>query len=75
MNDNSKNCNTLYNYFVNETKNLNLKPSKCSNAKNINETILTFDNHLSIKKIKGYFPDASNNNFELTDISQDEVKK
>ena len=75
MNDNSKNCNTLNNYFVNKTKNLNLKPYKCSNAKNINETISTFDNHVSIKKIKGYFPDASNKNFEFTDVSQDEVKK
>ena len=75
MKDNSKNCNTLNNYFVNKTKNLNLKPYKCSNAKYINETISTFNNHVSIKKIKGYFPDASNKNFEFTDVCQDEVKK
>ena len=42
---------------------------------NINEIISTFDNHISIKKIKEYFPDASNNNFEFTEVSQDEAKK
>ena len=53
----------------------NKKPYKCSDSMNINEIISTFDNHISIKKIKEYFPDASNNNFEFTEVSQDEVKK
>ena len=65
----------MNNYFINITKTLNLKPCKCSNAMNINEIISTFDNHISIKKIKEYFPDASSNNFEFKEISQDEVKK
>ena len=42
---------------------------------NINEIISTFDNHISIKRIKEYFPDVSNNNFEFTKFSQHEVKK
>ena len=37
---------------------------------NINEIISIFGNHISIKKIKEYFPDASNNNFEFTEVSQ-----
>ena len=42
---------------------------------NKNVIILTFHNHISIKKIKEYFPDGSSNNFEFTEVSQDEVKK
>ena len=38
---------------------------------NINEIILTFDNHISIKKIE-YFLDVSSNTFEFTEVSQDE---
>ena len=30
---------------------------------------------MNIKKIKEYFPDASSNNFELTEVSQDKGKK
>ena len=75
MNGNKKVCNTINNYFINITKTLNLKPYKCSNNDNINEIISAFNNHISIKKIKEYFPDASSNNFEFTEVSQDEVKK
>ena len=75
LNDNKKVCNTMNNYFVNITKTLNLKPYKCPNSMNINEIISTFDNHVSIKKIKEYFPDAFNSNFEFTEVSQNEVKK
>ena len=42
---------------------------------NTNEIILTFDNHISIKKINKYFPDVSNTNFEFTEIFQGEIKK
>ena len=34
-----------------------MKPYKCSDTMDINEIISTFDNHVSIKKIKEYFPD------------------
>ena len=62
-------------YFINTTKTLSLKPYKSSNTMNINEIISTFDNHVSVKKIKEYFLDASNTSFEFTEVSQDEVKK
>ena len=42
---------------------------------NINQISSTFDNHINIKKVKEYFPDASSNNFDFTEVSQDEVKK
>ena len=52
-----------------------MKPYECSNTMNINQISSTFDNHINIKKVKEYFPDASSNNFEFTEVSQDEVKK
>ena len=74
LNGNNRICNTVNDYFINITKALNLKPCKCSNTKNINEIISTFDHQISINKIKEYFPDAFNNNFEFTKVFQDEVK-
>ena len=50
------------------TKTINLEPCKCSNTMNINEIISTFDDHISTKKINKYFPNASNNNFEFTEV-------
>ena len=46
-----------------------MKPYRCSITMNVNEIISKFDNHISIKKIKEYFPDASKTKF--TEISQD----
>ena len=71
----TKTCNTSNNYFINITKTWSLKPYKCYNNMTITEIISTFDNHISIKKVKECFPDASNNSFEFTEVSQDEVKK
>ena len=59
----------MNNYFINITKTLNLKPYKCSNTMNINEITSRFDNHISIKKVKEYFPDASKTNFVFTEVS------
>ena len=36
----------------------------------INKTISKFDNHLTIKKIKEYFLDASKSNFKMTGFSR-----
>ena len=75
LNDNKEICNTMNCCFINVTKTLNLKPCKCSNVMNIHEIISKFDNHISIKNIKEYFPHASKTNFEFTEVSQGEVKK
>ena len=74
MKDNKQIFNTMNNYFINITKTLNLKPYKYSNTTNINEIILLFDNHISIKKIKEFFPDVSNKNSDFTEVSQVEKK-
>ena len=70
FNENKNICITMNNYFINITKTLNLKPYKYPNTVNINEIISTFDNHISIKKNKEYFPDASSYNFEFTEVSK-----
>ena len=74
MKDNKQIFNTMNNYFINITKTLNLKPYKYSNTTNINEIILLFDNHISIKKTKEFFPDVSNKNSDFTEVSQVEKK-
>ena len=40
---------------------------------NINEIISTSDDQISTKKINKYFPNASNNNFEFTEVSHNKV--
>ena len=46
----------MNNFFINITKNLNLKPYNDSSLTNINEIISNFDNHISIEKVKESFP-------------------
>ena len=43
---------TMNNFFINITKNLNLKPYKDSSLTNINGITSEFDSHISIKKSK-----------------------
>ena len=65
---------TMNNYFINITKALNFKSYEYYDTMNMNGIISTFQNHICIKKIKEYFPDASNNNFEFTEVYQDNGK-
>ena len=55
----------MNNYFINKTQTSNLKPYKSPNFMNINEIISTFDNHISIERIKEYISDAFNNNLNV----------
>ena len=41
----------------------------------MNEIVSLFYSHISIRKIKAYFPAASNTNFKFSEVSQDDVKK
>ena len=42
----------MNNYFINITKNLDLKPSTVSNTNGINKITKNFDGHISVCKIK-----------------------
>ena len=60
----------MNNYFINITKNLNLKPLN-KNKVNIDG----FENHISIKKIHETFPNIIPQNFYFKEASKDHVRK
>ena len=66
---------TMNNFFINITKNLNLKPYKDSSVTNINGITSNFDNHISIKKIKESFPNIVSGDFNFQEIAREDVKK
>ena len=46
----------MNNFFINITKKLDLRPCKNSNLTDINVIISNFNNHVSIRKIREFFP-------------------
>ena len=73
---NEKQIATIMNdYFINITKNLDLKSSKKCTAKDLNSIVSEFHDHISIKKIKEFFPDINVNNFEFGTVTMEDVKK
>ena len=73
---NEKEIATIMNdYFINITKNLDLKSSKKCTAKDLNSIVSEFDDHISIKKIKDFFPDINVNDFEFETVTMEDVKK
>ena len=64
---------TMNNFFINITKNLNLKPYKDSSLTNINEITPNFDNHLSIKKIKESFLNIVSGDFNFQEVAREDV--
>ena len=65
----------MNNYFINITKNLDLKSSKKCTTKDLNSIVSEFDDHISIKKIKEFFPDISINDFEFNTVPMEDVMK
>ena len=43
-------------FFINITKKLDLKSSKKCTTEDLNSIVSEFDDHISIKKIKKFFP-------------------
>ena len=66
---------TMNNYFINITKNVNLKPCKDLSLTNINGIASKFDNHISIKKIKESFPNIAFRDFNFEEAAREDVKK
>ena len=65
----------MNNYFINITKNLDLKPLTVPNTSDIDEITKHFDDHISICKIKeAYSEILREDNFSFKMISMD-VKK
>ena len=66
----------MNNYFINITKNLDLKSSTISNTSDIDEITKHFDDYTSVCKIKeAYSEILRENNFSFKIVSMDEVKK
>ena len=65
----------MNNFFINITKNLDLKSSKVCTAKDLNGNDSEFDDHISTKKIKQFFPDININGFDFETVTTNNVKK
>ena len=65
----------MNNFFINITKNLDLKSSKVCTAKDLNGNDSEFDDHISPKKIKQFFPDININGFDFETVTTNNVKK
>ena len=66
---------TMNYYFINFTKNVNLKPCKDLSLTNINGIASKFDNHISIKRIKESFPNIASRDFNFEKVAREDVKK
>ena len=66
----------MNNYFINITKNLDLKPSAVPDTSDIDKITKHFDDHISVCKIKeAYSEILREDNFSFKMVSMDEVKK
>ena len=66
----------MNNYFINISKNLDLKPSAISNTSDIDKMTKHFDDRISVCKIKeAYGESLREDNFSFKMVSMDEVKK
>ena len=66
----------MNNYFINITKNLDLKPSTVSNTSDIDKITTHFDNHISVWKIKEAYSEILREiNFSFKMVSTDQVKE
>ena len=66
----------MNNYFINITKNLDLKPSTVSNTSDIDEITKHFDDHISVCKIKETYREVlQEDNFSFKMVPMDEVRK
>ena len=63
--------------IVNTINNIpnHLKPHTTSNIMNIKQIILTFNNQASIEKFREFLSEISSNDFEFTEVTEDDVKK
>ena len=66
---------TVNNFFINITKNLDLKSSKKCTTKDLNDIVSEFDDHISIKKIKEFFLDINVNAFDFETVTMVYVRK
>ena len=70
--DEKKIATLMNNYFINVTKNLDLKPLQVSNASDIDEITKHFDDHISVCKIEEVYSEIiQEDNFSFRMVSMD----
>ena len=62
-------------YFVNITKNLNLKALIINTTEDVQSLTKYYNNHISIRKLKEAYPEIVPDSFYFKSVSLDEVKK
>ena len=62
-------------YFINITKNLNLKVLIINTTDDIQSLAKDYDNHISIRKIKEAYPEIVPDSFHFKSMSLDDAKK
>ena len=62
-------------YFINITKNLNLKVLIINTTDDIQSLAKDYDNHISIRKIKEAYPEIVPDSFHFKSVCLDDVKK
>ena len=62
-------------YFINITKNLNLKASIINTTDDIRSLTKNYENHISIRKIKETYPEIVLGSFYFKSVSLDDIKK
>ena len=75
LTDDKDTAKTMIFFFINITKNVNLKPYKDSSLTNIEGITSNFENQISIKKIKESFSNIVSGDFNFQEVSREDVKK
>ena len=75
LTDDKEKAKTMIFFFINITKNVNLKPYKDSSLTNIEGIASNFENQISIKKIKESFSNIVSGDFNFQEVSREDVKK
>ena len=65
----------MNNCFININKNLDSKSSSRCTTKDLNNVISKFDDHITIKKIKTFFPDINVSDLDFETDTIEDVKK
>ena len=62
-------------YFINITKNLNLRAPINNTTDEIQSLTKNYENHISVRKIKEAYPEIVPDSFHFKSVSQYDVKK
>ena len=65
----------MNNFFINITKNIDFKPFKKRTTKDLNSIVSESEDHISIKKIKYFFPEINVNDFDFETVTMEDLRR